>query len=74
MAEGKCPKRKARSFEEKEISLFIAEWIKYPCLYEKGNRDYHDRNKRDISKLQMANSLNKALGYNEDSTKAITSN
>ena len=69
-----CPKRKARSFEEKEISLLIAEWIKYPCLYKKGNRNYHDRNKRDISKLQIANSLNEALGYDEDGNKAITGN
>jgi len=74
MAEVKCPKRKAGSFEEKEISLLIAEWMKYPCLYKIGNRNYHDRNKRNILKLPIANSLNEALGYDEDSTKAITGN
>lgn len=40
------------------------------------NAGYFDRNKRDIAKLQIANSLNEALGYEDstgDSIKAITS-
>ena len=62
-----------RSFQEKEISLLIAEWIKYPCLYDKGNKDYHDRNKREIARTHIAKSLNEQLGYDEvDSTEAIT--
>ncbi len=37
--------------------------MKYPCLYDKINKDYHDRNKRDIAKHQIAEALNAAFGY-----------
>ena len=64
---------KSRSFEEKEISLLIAEWIKYTCLYDKGNKEYHDKNKREIARTHIAKPLNEQLKYDEvDSTKAIT--
>ena len=51
MAEKKTPKRpKSRSFQEEEISLLISEWFKYPCLFDKGSKDYHDKNKREIAR------------------------
>ena len=51
MADKKTPKRpKSRSFQEEEISLLISEWFKYPCLFDKGSKDYHDKNKREIAR------------------------
>ena len=69
MADGKVSGRLSRTqrhevrFKEREISLLIGEWIKDLCLYDKGNQDYHDRNKKDIAKTQIVNSLNELLGY-----------
>ena len=74
MADKKSLKRpKSRSFQEEEISLLIGEWFKYPCLFDKGNKDYHDKNKREIARAHIASSLNEQLGFdNVDSSKAIT--
>ena len=75
MADKKTPKRpKSRSFQEEEISLLISEWFKYPCLFDKGSKDYHDKNKREIARTHIARSLNEQLGFDKevDSTKAIT--
>ncbi|XP_073240346.1 uncharacterized protein [Porites lutea] len=75
MADKKTPKRpKSRSFQEEEISLLITEWFKYPCLFDKGSKDYHDKNKREIARTHIARSLNEQLGFDKevDSTKAIT--
>ena len=59
MADKKTPKRpKSRSFQEEEISLLISEWFKYPCLFDKGSKDYHDKNKREIARTHIARSLN----------------
>ena len=41
----KATSRKTRSFEEKEISFLIAAWTEYPCLFDKGDKDYHDKNR-----------------------------
>ena len=66
MADGKVTGRLSKSQRHE------GKWIKYPCLYDKGNQDYHDRNKRDIAKTQIVNSLNELLGYEDSRTKAIT--
>ena len=64
MADKKTPKRpKSRSFQEEEISLLISEWFKYPCLFDKGSKDYHDKNKREIARTHIARSLNEQLGF-----------
>ena len=38
LAEVVLRKRNARTFDEKQTSRLISEWIKYPCLYEKCNK------------------------------------
>ena len=65
-------KKKARSFDEKEIEIIISEWIKYPCLYEKVNPGYHDKNKRDIAKGEIAKAVNETFEYQEDSEKFVS--
>ena len=49
--------------------------FKYPCLFDKGSKGYHDKNKREIARTHIARSLNEQLGFDKevDSTKAITS-
>ena len=59
-------KRKSRSFSEAETTLLIAEWYKYPCLYDKSNKEYHDRNKRDMAKQQITKALLDAFGLELD--------
>ena len=59
-------KKKTRAFNDDETELLISEWIKYPCLYDKMNKDYHDKNKRDVAKNQIAESLNAALFDDEE--------
>ena len=67
MADKKTPKRpKSRSFQEEEISLLISEWFKYPCLFDKGSKDYHDKNKREIARTHIARSLNEQLGFDKE--------
>ena len=69
LAEVVLRKRNARTFDEKQTSRLISEWIKYPCLFEKCNKvikDYHDRNKRDIAKQQTASTLNESFDICEE--------
>ena len=63
-------KRKSRSFSEVETTLVSAEWYKYPCLYDKSNKEYHDRNKRDMAKQQITRTL---LGAFDLELDALTS-
>ena len=71
-SKSKATSRKTRSFEEKEISLLIAAWTEYPCLFDKGDKDYHDKNKQDIAKEEIAKSLNEAFSYEKGSDKFIS--
>ena len=66
LAEVVLRKRNARTFDEKQTSRLISEWIKYPCLYDKCNKDYHDRYKRDIAKQQIASTLNESFDICEE--------
>ena len=60
MVDKKTLKRpKSHSFQEE----LIGKWFKYPCLFDKGNKDYHDKNKRAIVRTHTASSLNEQLGF-----------
>ena len=66
------PAWKKGSFHEKEIDLLRLQWLEYPCLFDKTNRDHKDQNKRDIARQQIAESLNEALDYEKGADKFIT--
>jgi hypothetical protein len=52
--------------------ILISEWYKYPQLYNKKTSEYHDRDKRVLAKEAMAQSVNEALGYEENDVKRMT--
>ena len=64
--------KKSRAFSDREILLLIAEWYKYPQLYDKQASEYHDRNKRILAKENIALYLNEALGFQEKDSQRIT--
>lgn len=64
--------KKSRAFSDRETLLLIAEWYKYPQLYDKQASEYHDRDKRILAKENIALYLNEALGFQEKDSKRIT--
>ena len=64
--------KKSRAFSDRETLLLIAEWYKYPQLYDKQASEYHDRDKRTLAKENIALYLNEALGFQEKDSKRIT--
>ena len=64
--------KKIRAFSDRETLLLIAEWYKYPQLYDKQASKYHDRDKRTLAKENIALYLNEALGFQEKDSKRIT--
>ena len=65
-------KKKSRAFSDRETLLLIAEWYKYPQLYDKQASEYHDRDKRTLAKENIALYLNEALGFQEKDSQRIT--
>lgn len=59
-------KKKSRAFTDKENRILIAEWFKYPQLYNKRVNEYHDRDKRVLARQEMALAVNQAMGYEDN--------
>ena len=62
----KLTRPSARAFNEDETELLIAEWVKYPCLYDKICKDYQNRNQRDMARNEIAKNMNQALKLQEE--------
>ena len=58
--------KKRRSFSEAETTLLIGEWYKYPCLYNKADKEYHDKSKGELAKQQIAKALMDAFELDSD--------